>query len=111
MKCVQVDPLALMGSLMGAMMGGAGAGQFNNQLASSLAMAGAIAPGVGGGQRGYDRDRRDRQVGGRTVGVTLFNVAQSRSRLQFSSILDLTIFRSSCKVFRKSPIKLQSSSC
>ena len=89
--CVQVDPLALMGSLMGAMMGGAGAGQFNNQLASSLAMAGAIAPGVGGGQRGYDRDRRDRQVGGRTVGVTLFNVAQSRSRLQFSSRLDLII--------------------
>ena len=66
--CVQVDPLALMGSLMGAMMGGAGAGQFNNQLASSLAMAGAIAPGVGGGQRGYDRDRRDRQVGGRHSG-------------------------------------------
>ena len=69
---------------MGAMMGGAGAGQFNNQLASSLAMAGAINPGVAGGQRGYDRDRRDRQGGGRHSGR---NVVQCSSISLRSSVL------------------------
>ena len=68
----KVDPLTLMGSLMGAMMGGGGGG---GQMASSnplhqlagLAMASAInTGGVGpdrGGRGGYDRDRRERQVG------------------------------------------------
>ena len=68
----KVDPLTLMGSLMGAMMGGSGGG--GGQMAGSnplhqlagLAMASAInTGGVGAdrGGRGYDRDRRERQVG------------------------------------------------
>ena len=64
----KVDPLTLMGSLMGAMMGGSGGGgqmAGNNPLQqlAGLAMASAINTGTDRGGRGYDRDRRERQVG------------------------------------------------
>ena len=54
----KVDPLALMGTIMGAMMGGGG-GQA--QHLAGLTMANAMNTG-GAPDRGYDRDRRERQV-------------------------------------------------
>ena len=54
----KVDPLALMGTIMGAMMG-SGGGQA--QHLAGLAMANAMNTG-GAPDRGYDRDRRERQV-------------------------------------------------